>query len=340
MMLPVDAGFYESEIKNKKNILISSHKAPDGDAIGSSLALKIALEKLGHNVTVVVPDDFPGFLKWMPFHDTIVRYDAQPKTAQEALQQADVFFSLDYNDLRRIGEFGEQVEQRQDLLKIMIDHHRDPKNYAHFALSDIQASSTCELVFRFLEINRLTGLIDKDVASCIYTGLLTDTGSFRFSSTTAKTHEIAAFLLKRGAENAKIYERIYDNSSIHRLQLLGYAITEKLEYLPEYRTAIIGLTENELKKFHYQKGDTEGIVNYPLSVKNIVYSVFIAEKEGVVKLSMRSKGQFPVNEIAAKYFDGGGHLNAAGAVSDVSVAQTIEKIKNILPEYKDALLAV
>ncbi len=340
MMLPIDSDFYQSEIKNKKNILISSHKAPDGDAIGSSLALKIALEKLGHNVTVVVPDDFPGFLKWMPFHETILRYDIEPQAAQEALQQADAFFSLDYNDLRRIGEFGEQVEQRQDLLKIMIDHHRDPKNYARFALSDIQASSTCELVFRFLEINGLTDLIDKDVASCIYTGLLTDTGSFRFSSTTARTHEIAAFLLKRGAENAKIYELIYDNSSIHRLQLLGYAITEKLEYLPEYRTAIISLTEKELKKFHYQKGDTEGIVNYPLSVKNIVYSIFISEKEGVVKISMRSKGQFPVNEIAAEYFDGGGHLNAAGAVSDVSVAQTVEKIKNILPKYKDALLAV
>jgi phosphoesterase RecJ-like protein len=340
MMQTIQPDFYKTVLKNKKNIIISSHKAPDGDAIGSSLALKIALEKLGHNVTVVVPDDFPGFLKWMPFHETILRFDQEQKEAKEALDNADIFFSLDYNDLRRIGDFGKLVEEKNDLLKVMIDHHRDPKPYANYALSDISASSTCELIFRFLEINQLTDFIDKDVASCIYTGLLTDTGSFRFSSTTAKTHEIAAFLLKRGAENAKIYELIYDNSSIHRLQLLGYAITEKLEYLPEYRTAIISLTEKELKKFHYQKGDTEGIVNYPLSVKNIVYSIFISEKDGLVKLSMRSKGNFPVNEIASKYFDGGGHLNAAGAVSDVSVAKTIEKIKSFLPKYKDALLAV
>jgi len=315
-----------------KKIVITTHVSPDGDAIGSSLALSLFLKKLGYDTTVVTPDDYPAFLKWLPDNENVLIFDKDRIIGQKAIDDADLIFCLDFNTADRMAGLREIIESK-DCPKILIDHHQEPEQWTDIMFVDSSASSTSELIYRF--IDGLDGLkhLDKDIGSCLYTGIVTDTGSFKFSSTTAETLKITAELMTLGVETSAIQNLIYDNSSEDRLRLMGYALTEKLLIFKEYNTAIIGLNAEELKRFNYKTGDTEGLVNYPLSISSVKLSIFISEKSGDVRLSFRSKGDIPVHEIARDHFNGGGHVNAAGGISDKSVDETIAYLKQILPEF-------
>lgn len=321
-------------LQNKKNIVITIHRGPDADALGSALALSDVLKQLNHNVTVVSPNDYASFLYWMKGNNEVVVFTEQTEKAIEITNNADLIFLLDFNDLSRIGEYTETVKNSSST-KIMIDHHQDPNmNDADLVFSDTSSCSTAQLLFEILDGLSFKSMINKDVAECIYAGIMTDTGSFKYSSTTSKTHMVISELIDAGAENSKVHDLIYDNYSEDRTKLLGYCLNDKLQIFPELNSAIISLTEEELDRFNFKKGDTEGVVNYALAIKGIIFAVFIAEKEGKVKLSLRSKGDFKVNEIAKKYFSGGGHMNASGGISDRSVEGTVKKVIEVFEEYK------
>ena len=325
-------------LQNKKNIVITIHRGPDADALGSALALSDVLKQLNHNVTVVSPNDYASFLYWMKGNNEVVVFTEQTEKAIEITNNADLIFLLDFNDLSRIGEYTETVRNSSSA-KIMIDHHQEPNmNDADLVFSDTSSCSTAQLLFEILDGLSFTSMINKDVAECIYAGIMTDTGSFKYSSTTSKTHKVISELIDAGAENSKVHDLIYDNYSEDRTKLLGYCLNDKLQIFPELNSAIISLTEEELDRFNFKKGDTEGVVNYALAIKGIIFAVFIAEKEGKVKLSLRSKGDFKVNEIAKKYFSGGGHMNASGGISDRSVEGTVKKVIEVFEEYKNELL--
>ena len=321
-------------VHEAKHLLISTHKSPDGDAIGSSLALKQALEKLGKTVTVVVPDAFPAFLNWMVHKGDLLQFDQQSEAAKEALKNADLVFSLDYNTLSRVGKGFEEVLRADDTPKLIIDHHREPEEDAFVAgLHDIEASSTCQLVYDFIQSFDQEGLIDKRTAACIYSGIVTDTGSFRFRSTTAKTHRVVADLMDLGLVTGEVYNEIFDTNSLDRIKLLGYVLDKKLTVFPELELAHITLSEQELKDFNYKSGDTEGVVNYPLSIEGINVSCIMKENGGIIRMSFRSKGDIDVNLFARKYFSGGGHLNAAGGMSELSLEDTIVKFETSAKAY-------
>lgn len=325
-------------LQNKKNIVITIHRGPDADALGSALALSDVLKQLNHNVTVVSPNDYASFLYWMKGNNEVVVFTEQTEKAIEITNNADLIFLLDFNDLSRIGEYTETVRNSSST-KIMIDHHQEPNmNDADLVFSDTSSCSTAQLLFEILDGLSFKSMINKDVAECIYAGIMTDTGSFKYSSTTSKTHKVISELIDAGAENSKVHDLIYDNYSEDRTKLLGYCLNDKLQIFPELNSAIISLTEEELDRFNFKKGDTEGVVNYALAIKGIIFAVFIAEKEGKVKLSLRSKGDFKVNEIAKKYFSGGGHMNASGGISDRSVEGTVKKVIEVFEEYKNELL--
>ena len=320
-----------------KHIVIVPHKNPDGDAIGSTLALYHYLKKHNHNTTVMVPNDYPSFLKWMPGNDDILKHDSQTEACETLIKTADVIFTLDFNAFHRTGNM-ETVLSESKALKIMIDHHQAPDDYATYMFSDVSMSSTAEMVYHFIDMLGDTNSIDSNIATCIYVGIMTDTGSFRFPSTTSKTHKIIANLIEKGANNAEIHNNIYDTNSYERLQLLGCALSN-LKVIPESRTAYITLSQNELNRFNFKKGDTEGVVNYGLSLENIVFAaIFIEDKqEGIIKISLRSKGNFSVNEFSRAHFNGGGHTNAAGGRSELPLKDTVEKFISILPSYNKAL---
>lgn len=320
-----------------KNIVIVAHKNPDGDAIGSTLGLYHCLLKFSHAVTVIMPNDFPNFLKWIPGVAHIMIYDYQKNSADELINQADIIFTLDFNAFHRTGNMETALSESAGV-KVMIDHHQAPDNYADFTYSDVSMSSTCEMVHHLINKLGYKETIDKTIATCLYVGIMTDTGSFRFDATTSITHQVIANLIDKGANNSEIYNKVYDSNSYERLQLLGKALTN-LMVLPEYRTAYISLSQEELNAYNYKKGDTEGVVNYGLSLENVVLAaIFIEDKqEGIVKISLRSKGHFSVNEMSRAHFNGGGHVNAAGGKSYLPLNETIEQFISILPEYKNAL---
>lgn len=319
-------------------VVITTHKSPDGDAIGSSLALYHFLKKLGKQVTVIVPDAFPVFLNWMVGTEQILYYDRDTTEADEKINEANIIFSLDYNALSRIADLGDAIG-KTTAKKIVIDHHQNPQEFADHYIVDTTCCSTSQLIYEFIENYNRLDLMDKNIGECIYCGIMTDTGSFRFPSTTAKTHRIIAHLLELGVEGSKIHEEVYDTYSANRLQLLGYALTEKMKVFPEINAAYISLTQEELKRFGFKKGDTEGLVNYPLSINGIKMAVLITEKDKDVSMSFRSKGNFYVNKLANKHFEGGGHIYAAGGRSLLSLADTITKFEQVLQEYKNELLA-
>jgi len=324
-------------ISSPKKIVITTHRSPDGDAMGSSLALLHLLKQLGHTVSVITPNEYANFLHWMPGNKEVIVYEGNEKSAEIITAEADLIFLLDFSDLRRIAPFSDTVS-KSNATKIMIDHHQDPdRDIAELVFSDTTACSTAQLVYEVMDSMGMTAYLNKEIAECLYVGIMTDTGSFKYASTTAKTHHIIAELITAGAENTKIHDLIYDNSSANRIKLLGYCLNEKLRLYPENNAAIISLTAEELDRFDFQKGDTEGIVNYALAIKGIKFAAFIAEKDGMVKLSLRSKGNFKVNLIAGKYFSGGGHMNASGGMSEKSVNETIKKLEQIINDYKNEL---
>lgn len=313
-----------------KKIAIIPHRSPDGDAMGSTLALYHFLLKLNHQPVVITPNDFPNFLAWLPGSETVLVYENDKVNCAKIIQEAEIVFTLDFNALHRTGEM-EQVLNKVTVPMIMIDHHQKPDSYATYTYSDTIFGSTCEMIYNFITFLGHKDLIDKTIASCIYTGITTDSGSFRFPSTTGTTHRIVADLIDLGIDNSEIHNQLFDNNSYNRLQLLGRAL-QNMKVFPEYQTSYITLSQKELDEFHYEKGDTEGIVNYGLTIKGIHFAaIFIEHRdENIIKISFRSQGSFDVNQFARDNFNGGGHINAAGGKSYESMKETIKKFENLI----------
>jgi len=326
-------------LSSPKKIAIIPHKNPDGDAIGSTLALWHYLKGKGHTVAVVAPNDSPKFLKWMPGAQEILNFEKENSESKKCLEEAEVIFTLDFNHLGRVGQMTEHLEQATATF-VMVDHHQQPSDYAAIMYSDVNMSSTCEMVYELISYLGDLDTITPEMANCIYTGIMTDTGSFKFKATTSNTHRVIAELMDKGAENTEIHHRIYDTNSPSRLHLLGCALNNMV-ILEEYGTAYITLSQEELDRFKYQKGDTEGFVNYGLTLEGISFAVIFIEnkEEGILKISFRSVGDFSVNDFARKHFEGGGHTNAAGGKSDKNITDTITYFTSLLPTYKKELTA-
>jgi phosphoesterase RecJ-like protein len=336
MSFTIDFTAFSEVLSTKPNIIITTHHNPDGDAIGSSLALYHVLKGAGYQVSVIIPNRFPDFLNWMSESDEMIIFE-DDKNSKQLIEAADLIFCLDYNALNRIDKMEEPVRFAKGF-KVLIDHHPNPKeNEFQLIFSTTLASSTAELVYRFAEQIGLKHLINKDAAECLYTGIITDTGSFSYSCNAATTYQIMVELIEKGIDAENLHRLIYDNFSESRLRLLGHALSRKMLIIPELHTAIIALSKQDLTDFKYKTGDSEGIVNYPLTIKEINMAILLTERENLIRISFRSKGKFAVNQIASKYFEGGGHLNAAGANSYLSMEETISKIKTILAEFKDLL---
>ncbi len=325
-------------LSTPKKIAIIPHRNPDGDAYGSCLALYHYLLKFNHQVTVISPNDCPNFLKWLPGEEDIVVFENTTVKATQILKEAEIVFTLDFNALHRVGEKMQKVLENISPIYVMIDHHQQPDDFANFTYVDAAVCSTCQMVYQFIEKLEHLDFIDKNIATCLYTGILTDTGSFRFPATTSTTHRIVANLLDKGANNSEIYNKIHNVSTYGRLQLLGKAL-QNMKIVEAYQTAYITLSQSELNKFNFQKGDTEGFVNYALSLKNVIFAAIFIEdkKQGIIKISFRSVGDFSVNEFSRSHFNGGGHTNAAGGRSDVSLEKTVTKFVDLLPQYNEDL---
>jgi phosphoesterase RecJ-like protein len=321
-----------------RKLVILTHHKPDADALGSSLGLAAYLKLKGHQVSVWSPSDYPDFLSWMPGNEQVCIFQKTPEVkshAEASIQQADLIFCLDFSSLSRINELGEMV-RRSAAKKALIDHHLEPESFADFEQWDVTAASTAELVYQTIVELGDESLVNAEIASCLYAGVMTDTGSFRHNNTNHKVFEVAGKLVARGANPHTISKLIYDNNSVERVRLMGYVLGTKLQFLPEFRTAYMTLTRDELKDS--STGDTEGLVNFGLSVRGIVLSAMIYERrDGTVKLSFRSLGDFSVNDLARKYFEGGGHRNAAGGQSNDTLEKTLKRFLEVLPEYKDQL---
>ncbi|MCE3260249.1 MAG: bifunctional oligoribonuclease/PAP phosphatase NrnA [Bacteroidetes bacterium] len=319
---------FKTLLKKVDNIVIVTHWSPDGDAMGSSLALYHYLKALKKTATVVVPNDYPEFLQWMPGNKGVLVYEKDTAKVNKLLARAGAIFTLDFNSFKRIEKLGEVIAATS-APKILVDHHQQPDNYASLYFHDVKACSTCELVFDLIEGLGGKKLIDKKIAACLYVGLMTDTGSFRYASVNAKTHLIISELMKTGIAPSDIHSAVYDTYSESRMKLLGYALSEKMRVLEGLPVAYISLTEEELKRFDYKKGDTEGLVNYPFAIKGIKVCALFNEGEGGVKVSFRSKGKIDVNKFARAYFNGGGHINAAGGKSYESLEATVQKFVSL-----------
>lgn len=322
---------FKNLLKSKENIVIVTHWSPDGDAIGSSLALFHFLTQLHKKVKVIIPNSFPEFLEWMPGTKQILNFQENEEKASKLLFKADLIFTLDFNSYKRLEKLGEILE-KTSAPKVLIDHHQQPDNYATYYFHDVAACSTCELIYEFIIGLGQKKLLNHKIAACIYTGLMTDTGSFRYPSVNSRTHVIISELLKTGISPSEIHSQVYDNYSVHRLKLLGYALSEKMKLVEGYPVAYFCLTEQELKKFNYQKGDTEGLVNYPFAIKGIKVCALFNESDGYVKISFRSKGKIDVNKFARAHFNGGGHVNAAGGKSKESLVRTEAKFIDTIKE--------
>ncbi len=320
-----------------KRIAIITHVNPDGDAMGSSLGLFKVFRNIGHEVAVITPNVYPRFLHWLPGNDNVLVYPSDKETAIKKISGAEIIFNIDFNDLKRIKQFNKFLEN-SGAFKVIIDHHPEPVSFADLIIADINVSSTAELVYLFIKDLGLERFIDKDAATCFFTGIMSDTGCFSYNSSNKKTYLVISELLDYGLEKDGIYYRLYDNFTANRMRLLGYALNEKLEVLPEFKTAIISLNKDELVKYNFQTGDSESFVNYPLSIKDTCFSALFIERENHIKISFRSKGDFAVNDFAKKHFNGGGHLNAAGGESYTTLAETLQTFRDLLPQYKEQLV--
>ena len=335
MMNKEDIEEVKTLLASPKKIVILPHRNQDGDSMGSTLGLYHFLTQLNHEVTVISPNEFADFLKWMPDSDKVMLFEEHTKDCEPKLQEADIIFTLDFNALHRTGDHMGGFLQQLDKTFIMIDHHQLPDSYARYMYSDTLMSSTCEMVYHFIHQLGMEHLINTKVATCLYTGIVTDTGSFRFSSTTGTTHRVAADLIDKGISNAEIHTNLFDTSSYDRMQLLGKAL-QNMQLMPEYKTSYITLTQAELDAHNHQKGDTEGFVNYGLTIDGIDFTaIFIENKaEGIIKISFRSQNSFDVNQFARNYFNGGGHINAAGGRSTETMEETVSRFVKIVKEIK------
>ncbi|MCP1385415.1 DHH family phosphoesterase [Runella salmonicolor] len=334
--------FYELINSDSKRFVILTHQNPDADAIGSSLGWKLYLQKKGHTATVIVPNECPSNLRWMPDYAEVITFDQNAQTVAQSkklLQEADVICCLDFNALHRIKGLG-SLAQSSEATKILIDHHLEPESFADFEFSDTTKAATAQYIWEIIKQMGDAELVDKPMAECLYAGIMTDTGSFRHGNTTPEVHLAVADLMRTGLNTNYVHRAIFDNNSLGRTRLLGYVLSEKLTWLPEYRTVYMTLSLEELKRFNSEIGDTEGIVNFGLSLENVVMSVLLIERRDEIKLSFRSVQDFSVRELANKYFSGGGHKNASGGRTNTSLPETVNLLLSILPEYQTQLLNV
>ena len=328
-----DSKSLQALLDKRPIITIIPHTSPDGDAIGSTLGLYHFLKNQGHDVQVIAPTDFPDFLKWMPGADRILIYPDQESRAEQRIADSSLIFTLDFNNLLRAKPLTPFL-QKSLATFVMIDHHQQPDTYATITYSDEKASSTCELIYNTIVSLGSQEAINQTIATCLYTGIMTDTGGFRFSMTSPQTHRVAAVLLEKGANCAQIASDVLDSYSIDRLQLLG-TVLDGLTYLKEYKTAYMSVSSKILKQFNFRKGDTEGFVNYGLRIKEAELAVIFIENEedNLIKISFRSKTSLDVNLLARTYFNGGGHINAAGGSMSISLEDTIKYFLEVLPKF-------
>jgi len=331
---------FKSLISSPKRVVIVTHFKPDADALGSSLGLAGFLNKKGHSVSVITPSNYPDFLAWMPGNETVLALSNEKpeneKRAEELIRASDIVFCLDFSSLSRINSLGDMI-RKSSAVKVLVDHHLEPENFAQFVQWTTASASTAGLIYELIEELGEKHLIDHNIANCLYAGLMTDTGGFRHNNTRQKEFLIASELVGLGANPHETARQIYDTSTLERLRLTGFVLSQKLVVLPEFSTAYMTLSQDELKEYGAQTGDTEGLVNYGLSIKGVKLSVLMYDRKEEIKLSFRSLGDFSVNEIARKYFEGGGHRNASGGSSKLSLENTLKKLLEILPEYKSQL---
>jgi phosphoesterase RecJ-like protein len=324
----------EYSLNAKTKVVIIGHRNPDGDAVGSTLGLKLYFDKKGVPAEVILPNDYPDFLKWLPGNDQVHLYEVQKDECDRMLTDADLIFTLDFNDLSRVGDELHQKLKTSSADFVLIDHHQQPMDFAKYLFTDDEKCSTCELVYDLIDHFGDNQWIDASIASNLYTGIMTDTGSFKYASTTSDTHRVIADLIDAGARNDQIHKKTFDVNSLNRLQLLGLALS-RLEKLVDHKVAFIHLSRKDLEDHDFKKGDTEGFVNYALSIKDVeLAAIFIEDmNEDYVKLSLRSKNDFNVNEFAREHFNGGGHINAAGGRCDRQLEDCIAYFKETLTQY-------
>lgn len=319
-----------------KKVAIVSHRNPDGDAVGSSLALYFLLQKLKNQSSLFLPSAIPDFFEWMPGSDLFLIGDHQPEQIEKIIRDAEVIFCLDFNQLDRIDKIGEWIGE-SGAVKILIDHHLNPGNFCDYVFSDTSASSTCQLILEWIQKMNWDHLIDSDIATCLYVGILTDTGNFRYNIN-PNLFRLTATLLEYGINDQYVQNKLFNSMSEKRLRLLGHSLINRLQVLEEFKTGIIVLSKEDYEQFEIERGDTEGIVNFVLQLESVTMAILVNEQPKIIKLSMRSKGDFSVEEIARKYFKGGGHKNASGGYSFLGLSDTLKKINEILPIYKQKLI--
>lgn len=328
----------KNRLSSPQKVVITTHHKPDADALGSSLGLGNYLKKKGHDVTVVTPSDYPSFLQWMKGNDQVINFE-NPEQREKAIQkvlEADTIFCLDFSCLKRLHDLASFVTKSKAYIA-NIDHHQDPKDFADFQYLSTKAAATCELVYELIVEMGDQYLIDKDIADCLYAGIMTDTGGFRHPNTTKNVHLITAELIGMGADNTKISRLIYDTNSVNRLKFIGFAITRRLTILEDLQTAYFAISKKDLRKYNSQTGDTEGLVNYALSLDGIRVAALFTEREDGIKISFRSTEEIAVNKFASDFFEGGGHKNAAGGKSNKGLKETTERFEQLIKENKKTL---
>jgi len=325
------------QLRDPKNVVITTHQKPDGDAMGSSLGLFHFLKKLGHSVTVISPTNWADFLDWMPSTKLVLDYERQTEVANELIDKADWIFCLDFNTLSRTKRMEEKLANATGI-RILIDHHQEPQieKFA-YGVSSTNKSSTCEMVYDLIMDSGNEAFINESVAECLYSGVMTDTGSFRFPSTSASVHRMVATLKDKGLQHSRVHEALFDNYLENRFRFIGHILLNRMEIFYEYNTALIAVNQQDLIKYDIITGDTEGLVNYPLSIKGIKLAAIVIDRGEERKCSFRSKGSFDVNTFARKYFNGGGHFNAAGGQSKESLDAVVTKFKEAMNENRNQL---
>ena len=325
------------QLSSPKKVIITTHQKPDGDAMGSSLALYHFLTQLGHSVTVISPTNWAGFLKWMPGANLVADFEYSKEVSTRLMQEAELLFCLDFNVLHRTKHM-EPVLAELNAVKVLIDHHEQPQQeYFTYGVSNTGKSSTAEMVYDFITDSGFGDKIDAVIATCLYTGVMTDTGSFRFPSTTTSVHRMVANLMATGFNHTLVHESIYDSFLENRIRFIGYCLLNRMEVLYEYNTVIMAISKNDLLRFYIKTGDTEGLVNQLLTIQGIKLGALVIDRDEERKWSFRSKGAFDVNTFARAHFEGGGHFNAAGGRTNDSLDATVWKFKKVIKQYEEQL---
>lgn len=323
-------------IRQARRIAILTHTNPDGDAIGSSLALGLAFRKKGFDAQVIIPDGLPDFLRWLPGIRMSTTFAYKKEKAAGIIGQADLIFCLDFNDPDRLNGM-EELMFRSGARKVLIDHHEDPSGFADLTISETWRGSVGEMVYLFLRELFEEDVLDEEIATCLYVAIMTDTGNFHYASSYPEVFHIVGELMRYNIDKDRIYSNVYDSYSLDRMKLLGYCLQEKMVVFPKYHAAYISITDQELRRFNHRKGDTEGFVNVPFSVKGVRFTALFVEKKDRIKVSFRSRGNFPVNRVASEHYGGGGHINAAGGDSFLGMEATLKQFESLLPQYKKML---